>query len=75
MGLFSKSDEEGDETDRAGFERGKKISSHVADTKRVIDEEAGVVLYAVKNLKKGGGYGLTAIPIDETDLERPGDEE
>lgn len=57
---------------RAGFEPKELVSDTGAF--RVIDEEAGVLLYGVKIEKgdvtaKDGGYGLTAIPIDQTDLE------
>ncbi|EJN57869.1 hypothetical protein [Halogranum rubrum] len=34
--------------------------------KRVVDEEAGVVLYCYKNANAGG---MTAVPLSETDLD------
>jgi hypothetical protein len=48
-----------------GFDEADSLNA--SEKKRVIDEEAGVVIYAVA--PQGGWYGLTDIPIDETDLE------
>jgi hypothetical protein len=76
MGLFGGPDEESD-TDatreegvgqgdpvRGGFEPGDALA---ARGKRVVDEEAGVVLYAT--VTEAGGYGLAAVPIEDTRLE------
>lgn len=74
MGLFS-SNKDGDEVgrkERGGFKTADRIATSAA--KRVIDEEAGVVIYAVKYnsdmnpAADGGGYGLTAVPIEDTKL-------
>ncbi|QGA82756.1 hypothetical protein [Halomicrobium sp. LC1Hm] len=61
MGLF-----DGEELiERGGFRPRKNLEGGTC--KRVIDEEAGVVLYAVMVNGKEG-YGLTAVPIEDTDL-------
>lgn len=49
----------------AGFEQGESISGGGGNCKRVVDEEAGIVIYAVD---APNGYGVTAIPKSETDL-------
>jgi hypothetical protein len=73
MGLLSSDDEEDiGKRERGGFKTADRITTHAA--KRVIDEEAGVVIYAVKfnsdmnPAADGGGYGLTAVPIEDTNL-------
>jgi len=54
----------------AGFEQGEKLSGGAGATlKRVVDEEAGVVIYAADTTN---GYAMTAVPLDETDLEVDG---
>jgi hypothetical protein len=55
----------GNDDDTAGFKDADKLGS--ATKKRVIDEEAGVVIYAVA--PQSDGYGLAAVPIEDTDLE------
>jgi hypothetical protein len=60
----------GGKSDRGGFKEGEKIGT---TAKRVIDEEAGVVLYAVKY--EGAGYGLAAVPIEDTQLSIDEDDE
>lgn len=62
MGLLGGSD-----YPQAGFEDGDQVKS--GTTKRVVDEEAGVVLYAWMERNMAGGVALTAIPIDQTDLD------
>lgn len=69
MGLLDKATSE---TDDVGFTKATSIGNGKAV--RVIDEEAGVVLYGMKVQKgdgtaKGGGYGLTAVPLEDTNLE------
>ena len=76
MGLFG-SDTSEDESEknkqRAGFTPADRISPGAASpfdgrwVKRVIDQEAGVVLYAV-NIDDNS-YRLTAVPIADTKLE------
>jgi len=61
MGL---SDDSDDGSDRAEFEPAANFS---AITRRTIDREAGVVLYAA--YEGGEGYGLAAVPVKDTDLE------
>jgi hypothetical protein len=66
MSLFS--DDDGDESskqERGGFEDADYFSGNQF-RKRVVDKEAGVVLYGVGNNKS---FGLTALPIEDTDLE------
>jgi hypothetical protein len=72
MGLLS-SDDDDDEAGakkRGGFKTDDRITTTPA--KRVIDEEAGVVIYAVNfdryPVTEAGGYGLSAVPIEDTDL-------
>jgi hypothetical protein len=66
MGLFG-GDGGGDE-EKGGFTDANLLKGDNA--KRVVDEEAGVIIYAVADGQGNGhGYGLTAIPIEETDLE------
>lgn len=72
MGLFGD-----DDSERAGFSNATELKEKGA--KRLVDREAGVVLYAMK-IQKGdptasGGFGLAAVPIDDTDLYFPDDEE
>lgn len=45
-------------------------SHNYADTVRFVDEDAGVVLYAMSASGNfnGRGVGLTSIPLEETDL-------
>ncbi|QCJ46755.1 MULTISPECIES: hypothetical protein [Haloprofundus] len=40
--------------------------------KRVVDEDAGVVIYAYTN---GNAGGVTAVPLSQTELDIGGDEE
>ena len=68
MGLLSSDDSDGDT--EAGFEHVAELPTY-SSAYRVIDEEAGVVIWAVRD--KTSGYGLTALPIEETDLELPTD--
>jgi len=68
MGLFDSSD--GPSAKNIGFEEGDKIRT-TATRKRIIDEEAEVVLYAVKI--RGGAntqdeFELTAVPLEDTAL-------
>jgi len=55
----------GGDGENAGFDEADKLGA--AEKKRVIDEEAGVVIYAVS--PQSSGYGVTAVPIEDTDLE------
>jgi hypothetical protein len=55
---------------RGGFKDGEQI---LTTAKRVIDEEAGVVLYGVKS--EMAGYGLAAVPIEDTTLSLDEDDE
>lgn len=65
MGLLGGS---GGDEKKGGFTESDLLKGD--NTKRVIDEEAGVVIYAVADGQGNGhGYGLTAIPIEKTDLE------
>jgi hypothetical protein len=58
----------GGDEEKGGFSESDLLNGDNA--KRVIDEEAGVVIYAVADGQGNGhGYGLTAIPIEETNLE------
>ena len=57
MGLFGGPEETG------GFSEADALEAEAA--KRVIDEEAGVVIYAVSH---GQGYGVTAVPLEDTNL-------
>ena len=67
MGLFG-SGSEYSKSDRGGFKDGTEFYTGTA--KRVIDEEAEVVLYAVQVPEsEGGGFGLTAVPLKDTALE------
>jgi len=59
----------GGDGENAGFEEENKLSSQNVK-KRVIDEEAGVVIYAISPPDEG--YGITAVPIEDTDLEVDG---
>lgn len=70
MGEFSISD-----GDPVGFVDGTEIEGGTA--KRVVDVEAGVVLYAVKIKDRvhGGGYGVAAVPIKDTNLSTTDDGE
>lgn len=52
-----------EDKERGGFARAEQINQ---SGKRVIDEEAGVVIYA--SAGGTGGYAMTALPIEETDL-------
>lgn len=67
MGLFD-SDESGQDSEStAGFSPADEISGgRGVAMKRVVDEEAGVVIYAVD---AGNSYAMTAVPIEDTDLE------
>ena len=67
MGLFDNndSDDEPDKKDRGGFKEAEYFSGNQF-RKRVIDKEAGVVIYGVGNNKS---FGLAALPIEDTDLE------
>ena len=71
MELFGSDDSDDDQStvDRAGFAEAEDIKGGTA--KRLVDEEAGVVLYAVAGID---GYGLTAVPIEDTDLEIESDD-
>lgn len=52
---------------RANFRRGDEIKggSNVANLKRAVDEEAGVVIYAIK---AGSAYSISTVPIKDTKL-------
>ena len=63
MGLLTS--DEVDDPETAGFNEADGFTNH-GSAKRVVDEEAGVVLYG---LNHKGSFSMTAIPIDETDLE------
>jgi hypothetical protein len=67
MGLF------GDDSSDygGGFKTAESLGDNGGTAKRVIDEEAGVVLYAVMP-SMHDGYGLAAVPIEDTDLQ-PGE--
>lgn len=67
MGLFSQDgdDNEPGVKERGGFKEAQEFSAPQI-CERVIDEEAGVVLYGVGNNKS---FGLAALPIEDTDLE------
>ena len=62
MGLFGDDDSE---YPRADFEMGERVKN--GTTKRVVDREAGVVLYAWRDTG-AEGCGLAAVPIDQTRL-------
>lgn len=61
-GLFGDSD-----YSAVGFEDGDQAKS--GTTRRVVDEEAGVVLYAWHEPTQAGGVGLAAVTPDQTDLD------
>jgi len=66
MGLLGSDDSE--DPERGGFNPAYKLKGGYA--RRVIDEEAGVVIWAVKTKE---GYGLTSLPIEQTDLSIDGE--
>lgn len=67
MGLFDSGDSEQNNESTAGFSPADEISGGGGGAmKRVIDEEAGVVIYAVDS---GNSYAMSAVPIEDTDLE------
>lgn len=73
MGLFDTDDGNDDEADApdadatAGFEPADRITPHPpGESRRVVDSEAGVVIYATNG---ANGYGLAAVPLAETDLD------
>jgi len=67
MGLIG-----GSNDSSAGFEHGEKLSGGTgANLKRVVDDEAGVVIYAADTTS---GYTMTAVPLSETDLETDTDQ-
>lgn len=73
MGLFGSDDStkdfSGEEIGRVSSEG----SNRPSELRRVVDEEAGVVLYYVLGSKAAG---LTSVPLDQTDLDPAGlDEE
>jgi len=61
MGLFN--DEKSAREIRGGFKPAESV--HQGTKRRVIDEEAGVVIWVVKY---SDGYGMTSLPIEQTDL-------
>jgi len=65
MGLFGSSDDDDSGRKVAGFEKSEKVNKNKA--MRVIDEEAEVVIYAISSTVPEG-YGLTAIPLEDTAL-------
>lgn len=67
MGLFSQDDDDDEpgKKERGGFKEAEQFSGNQF-YKRVIDEEAGVVLYGAGT---NNAYGLAALPIEDTDLE------
>lgn len=67
MGLFSQDgdDDEPTKKERGGFKDAEYFSGNQF-RKRVIDKEAGVVIYGVGN---NSSFGLAALPIEDTDLE------
>ena len=67
MGLFSDTDDPDEHTTRGGFEDAEAFTGNQF-RKRVVDEEAGVVLYGVGNNKS---FGLAAVPIEDTNLAQP----
>lgn len=74
MGLFGGNDKSEKNAHRGGFEE-KDFFDHEDSVKtcaRVIDEEAEVVLYGAFS---GPGFGLAAVPLKDTALELPEDEE
>jgi hypothetical protein len=65
-------EEEAKETFDSIVEFEPPIDGHFDDVqaKRFVDDEAGVVLWAVEGQRfRGGGIGVSAMPISETDLE------
>lgn len=58
---------ENPEASKGGFKPAEQISggANIGNMKRVVDEEAGVVLYAIKERNT---YALTAVPIEDTEL-------
>ena len=67
MGFFSDNDAAQGDSPTAGFSPEDKLGgAGKGGMKRVIDEEAGVVIYAVD---AGNSYAMTAVPIEDTDLE------
>lgn len=69
MGLFDSDDaDDSTSTDATGgFEPADSILPHPpGESKRVIDTEAGVVVYATNG---SNGYGLAAVPLADTDLQ------
>ena len=71
MGLFS--DDGSDSTDSADsdsavpFNEVEEIAQHsLASGIRIVDEEAGVVVYGINS---SGGYGAAAVPLKDTELQ------
>jgi len=63
MGLLGSDDNDDGQTQRGGFETAEELNKGFK--RRVIDEEAGVVIWAVRC---NDGYGMTSLPIEQTDL-------
>lgn len=71
MGLFGDSDENDEDASyRGGFE--EKDVLELSGRERVIDEEAGVVIYG---FKRGTQHTITSVPLKDTMLDLPDESE
>ena len=67
MGLFDNSDSAQGGERTGGFAPADALGgAGKGGMKRVIDEEAGVVIYAID---AGNSYAMTSVPLEDTDLE------
>ena len=67
MGFLSSDEDDDDSAVTAGFDEANQISgSGKHGMKRVVDEEAGVVIYAIDG---GNTYSIAAVPLSDTDLD------
>lgn len=66
MGLFNSDESEDDDANTAGFSTEDELGGIGRDAKRVIDKEAGVVIYSITY---GQNRSIAAVPIGDTDLE------
>jgi hypothetical protein len=66
MGLFDSGESEEDNESTAGFSTGGELGGFGKNARRVIDREAGVVIYSITY---GDERSITAVPIGDTDLQ------
>jgi len=68
LGLFGSDsgEKDGENTQRGGFTPSSQVNPSRQSVRRIIDEEAEVVIYLVGD---STGTGLTSVPLKDTELD------